>query len=143
MDLEVQREREMEEQRQLAKWQRALAALQAADPSEHGEVMTATAAVVLLNPDYYHAWNMRKRSIMANMAALDLKEELGFNVDCIKVNPKSYYAWYHRRWVLTRAFSSDRPMDPSHELHLCQLLLDLDKRNCTPTIALIRYAHHC
>lgn len=136
MDSDVLRERELEEQRQLARWQQALTALHATDPNEHLQVMSSTAALLPLNPDYYHAWNMRKRSIKSNLTRLDLKEELAFNVDCIKANPKSYYSWYHRRWLLTLLFPE--PEDAkhptadliNHELHLCQLLLDLDKRNC-------------
>lgn len=69
--------------------------------------------------------------MLLNKDQVNLKEELGLNVECIKVNPKSYYGWYHRRWVLANWFPKGTPFNVEHELHLCQLLLDLDKRNCT------------
>lgn len=133
MDDETLRERQEEQDKQTAAWNQALAELAACQlPSmSFAAAMKATATVVSLNPDYYQAWNMRKRTMLQNKDQVNLKEELGLNVECIKVNPKSYYAWYHRRWVLANWFPKGSPFNPEHELHLCQLLLDLDKRNCT------------
>lgn len=117
----------------MAAWTKALTELAASSllASSFADAMKTTATVVSLNPDYYQAWNLRKRSMLSNKDQVNLKEELELNVECIKVNPKSYYAWYHRRWVLANWFPKGTPFNPDHELHLCQLLLDLDKRNCT------------
>lgn len=89
--------------------------------------MRATETVTLLNPDYYQAWNMRKRTILATPPSAELLQaELAFNVATIKKGPKSYYAWHHRRWFLALQPLS---FDPAPELGLCAKLLDLDPRN--------------
>lgn len=123
--------RRKDEAEQLVKWNEALMALtQLGTLSAFDAVLKGTADVLLMNPDYYQAWNIRKRAISKSMSSLNLKDELGFNVETIKANPKSYHGWYHRRWLLALFFPKGTPFDPAHELHLCQLLLDLDKRNC-------------
>lgn len=50
----------------------------------------------------------------------------------IKSNPKSYAAWYHRRWLAAELKAKDPLLSASHELQLCNKLLELDPRNCTP-----------
>jgi len=135
----VTKQRQVEESRQIHAWTLALSHLAASSSFDFDSIMKASGAVVLLNPDYYQAWNARKRAIISNMTLLNLEEEMKFNVECIKANPKSYYAWYHRRWLLALFFPRNsrdsenergQEFDPKGELHLCQILLNLDTRNC-------------
>ena len=100
------------------------------------------------NPDFYTLWNYRKEILLSNCAAANvplkevlaggqgrvplsggvgeslLEAELSLTADCIKKNPKSYGAWYHRKWLTTHfEFNVER------ELELCELLLSADQRN--------------
>lgn len=60
-----------------------------------------------------------------------VKNELEFGVAAIKCNPKSYGAWYHRKWIMSHLKSLKIPIEVSHELKLCNKLLEIDSRNCT------------
>lgn len=65
------------------------------------------------------------------------KELSLFSVEAIKANPKSYGAWYHRKWIITELKIANAPVDISNELRLCTKLLELDSRNCTASISFI------
>lgn len=135
MDIAVLKARQEEDQRETEKWHQSLHSLTVStqtfstDKSSLDALLTSTAAVLLQNPDYYVAWNWRKRAILADLSAVDAAVELGFNVQTIKKNPKSYFSWYHRKWFINQLRSKE-DFDPSHELKLCFKLLDLDARNC-------------
>jgi len=87
-----------------------------------------------MNPEYYTAWNERKLAInilSTDKFKFDLAKELYFNVATIKVNPKCYPNWQHRRWLL-QSFAKDEKNDiVPGELELISKLLRLDSRNCT------------
>lgn len=92
-----------------------------------------TFELLTFNPDHYHAWNLRKQLLKDS----SIDSELKFNVLCIKKNPKSYSAWYHRRWLLQNLHYADKSYDFSNtdpvleaELVLLNRLFDLDSRNC-------------
>lgn len=55
-----------------------------------------------------------------------LKKELEFSVAAIKLNCKSYGAWYHRKWL---AQVMGETLDLDAEFKLCAKLLALDSRN--------------
>lgn len=125
----------------MARWKDLLARL-SNSPSDDLEV---NSLVLLENPDYYPCWNARKRFILSRFQELKdqkealmalIKDELDLNVRTIKRNPKSYFAWYHRRWLLQEATSKvadvfSASFDPTHEIALCTILLSLDQRNCS------------
>ena len=54
------------------------------------------------------------------------QQELEFTASCLRTNPKSYWVWNHRVWVLSLPSYSP---DYGHELHLCGLMLEADDRN--------------
>lgn len=54
------------------------------------------------------------------------KIELNILERCLRVNPKAYCVWLHRRWVLEH---SPAPQW-GHEKALCDLFLKHDERNC-------------
>jgi len=98
------------------------------------------------NPDFYTLWNYRREVLQSQCAAAGLplaealaqrgaskvegagdllvQAELSLTADCIKKNPKSYGAWFHRQWMITYF-----EFDPKAELDLCALLLNADQRN--------------
>lgn len=53
-------------------------------------------------------------------------DELQFFMQLIRINPKSYWLWNHRRWCLE---SMPNP-DWMAELGLVEKLLAMDARNC-------------
>ena len=59
-----------------------------------------------------------------------IKDELDFGVKAIKSNPKSYGAWYQRRWLLSSIKAMEPAFDVTPELLLCNRLLEMDARNC-------------
>lgn len=59
-----------------------------------------------------------------------IKDELEFGVRAIKSNPKSYGAWYQRRWLLSSIKTIEPAFDVTPELLLCNRLLEMDARNC-------------
>lgn len=84
------------------------------------------------NPEYYTAWNERKRALtrLPCIGIDQIKMELMINVLAIKANPKSYSAWFHRRWFIENYCKEAKEAIVSGELELLNKLLDLDCRNC-------------
>lgn len=101
------------------------------------KTMEITKQIVIQNPEYYTAWNERKRAIQLGSDEVSesfIKQELMISVLSIKANPKSYGAWYHRRWFLTSfgvkmTFEFKKEIIQG-ELKLLDQLLTLDCRNC-------------
>ena len=95
--------------------------------------LKVTGELLLLNPDFMTAWNLRKEillSLLRNKKCEELiKEEFEFGVAAIKVNPKSYGAWYHRKWLITKLHDFGVHFGLAAEIKLCSKLLDLDSRN--------------
>ncbi|KAJ3022513.1 UNVERIFIED_CONTAM: hypothetical protein HDU68_009065 [Siphonaria sp. JEL0065] len=98
--------------------------------------LETTTAILELNPDAYSAWNFRRRVLMALWTDKDLPmsqddiqamahSDLKFIEKLVRVYPKSYWLWLHRRWVLE---NMPHP-DWNRELKLCQMMLDMDPRN--------------
>lgn len=56
------------------------------------------------------------------------QEELQFLEKSIQAHPKSYWAWFHRKWVTQRPPCN---CDWQRELALCTKALALDNRNCS------------
>jgi geranylgeranyl transferase type-2 subunit alpha len=96
------------------------------------------AKVLELNPEYYSLWNFRKEILQEMLPAGDnaagggeqerfaalRAEELRLTLAAIGRQPKSYAAWYHRKWVLARGHC-----DLAAELALCAQFLAMDERN--------------
>jgi len=83
-------------------------------------------------------WNYRKEALVEVFGANDLQQteksienELKLSEIGIKSNPKSYGAWYHRKWVLEKANAEENYKNKifSTEIKLCEKLLLLDNRN--------------
>ncbi|KAI4321105.1 hypothetical protein MLD38_034525 [Melastoma candidum] len=97
------------------------------------EALEANAKLLEINPEYYTAWNFRKLAVQhyVSEAGSDPQaiksvydEELRVVEAALRQNFKSYGAWHHRKWVLSKGHSS---LD--QELRLLDKLQQLDSRN--------------
>jgi len=135
----------------------------AAAPSP--EVLLAlTEKMLSVNPDPSHLWNIRREMLVyliqtappsainttdddqegidndssAKSSILDIEVELKLTAHCLQRNPKSYSAWFHRKWALVY-FMNGSTSQQEHwtnmkailqsELELCVQFLQLDERN--------------
>lgn len=89
--------------------------------------------LLLINPDFYTVWNIRREALLElcsrddnqEQASRALKQELAFTFDCLKKNEKSYSVWQHRIWILSRLPKSEY----DNEILLCNTFLSKDERN--------------
>mmetsp|Transcript_1227 Transcript_1227/g.1331 ORF Transcript_1227/g.1331 Transcript_1227/m.1331 type:complete len:352 (-) Transcript_1227:1090-2145(-) len=112
-----------------------------------------TSKLLSVNPDAQTLWNFRRLILKNKISELDdalnktgkrkqtksiIDEELELTAECIaKVNPKSYSAWYHRKWIVENfgriendsGVVSGHEIELSSELALCDKFLALDERN--------------
>ncbi|KAF8687348.1 hypothetical protein HU200_043033 [Digitaria exilis] len=87
-----------------------------------------------INPEAYTAWNYRKLAFQHNVKELSDPEAIRSAVDdelrvvevALRQNPKSYGAWYHRKWLLNQKLT---PVDSEREFGLLDKLLKVDARN--------------
>ncbi|KAJ3331539.1 Rab geranylgeranyltransferase [Blyttiomyces sp. JEL0837] len=98
-----------------------------------GDSFAVTTSILSINADHYTAWNVRRQILVKDWAdmstddkAAGAKQELRFVEELVRKHPKSYWLWNHRGWVLD---NMDSP-DWARELKLCNMMLDLDARNC-------------
>lgn len=96
------------------------------------EAFALNTKMVGANPDFYSMWNHRRDMLLGmfegksdeDMVQL-CKGELQLTQRCIaERNPKSYCAWFHRKWIVNLGHA-----DLNHELELCKKLLMADERN--------------
>lgn len=93
-------------------------------------VVQVTHDLLNQNPEFYTAWNERRKALLK----LDLNtklcdEELRFNYQCIKRHPKSYWVFNHRRWIIDNYPKKDKKRVLIKELDAVNSLLDIDARN--------------
>lgn len=95
------------------------------------ESLKLTDELLLINPDFYTVWNIRKETLLkcieVNPESKEqiLRDDLTFTIDCLKKNEKSYSVWQHRIWCL----SMMAPSNYDSELLLCNTFLGKDERN--------------
>jgi geranylgeranyl transferase type-2 subunit alpha len=97
-------------------------------------MLQLTCDLLLINPDFYTLWNIRKTVLHVFYAMQSEEErhnlcakELNLLDKIIPMNPKSYSSWYHRKYVLDHFCPS---LDGKRELNLCDQFLNVDDRNC-------------
>ncbi|CAN8325780.1 unnamed protein product [Cochlearia groenlandica] len=106
--------------------------------NHHGKIYTEeaielSAKLLEINPEAYTAWNYRKLAVEDKISKIEsdsylvksiLDEELDVVESALKQNFKSYGAWHHRKWVLSKGHSSI-----GHEMQLLEKFQKLDSRN--------------
>ncbi|KAK4407223.1 Geranylgeranyl transferase type-2 subunit alpha 1 [Sesamum angolense] len=100
------------------------------------EAVEISAKLLESNPEHYTGWNYRKLAVQylldqqsengvdSNSIQSILDEELRIVENALKKNFKSYGAWHHRKWVLSKGHSST-----DRELRLLGKFQKLDARN--------------
>lgn len=101
------------------------------DGQDLTECFKLSSELLMINPDFYTVWNIRREAILKLIEQDEetseqiLKEELRFTIDCLKKNEKSYSVWQHRIWCLSKMPQSEY----QNELQLCNTFLIKDERN--------------
>ncbi|KAE8695389.1 serine/threonine-protein kinase CTR1-like [Hibiscus syriacus] len=97
------------------------------------DAVELSAKLLEINPESYTAWNYRKLAVEHYLSQPDcnpdsvksvLNDELGVVESALRQNFKSYGAWHHRKWVLSKGHSSI-----DHELRLLDKFQKADSRN--------------
>ncbi|GAV66847.1 PPTA domain-containing protein/LRR_4 domain-containing protein [Cephalotus follicularis] len=97
------------------------------------EAVDLSATLLEINPESYTAWNYRKLAVEHHLSLLEsdpdsvnslLNEELRVVENALRQNIKSYGAWHHRKWVLSKGNTSI-----DHELRLLDKFQRVDSRN--------------
>ncbi|XP_059633620.1 geranylgeranyl transferase type-2 subunit alpha 1 [Cornus florida] len=99
------------------------------------EALEISAKLLVANPEFYTAWNYRKVAVEHNLNQSEtetdpdsiksiLNEELSLAESALKTNFKSYGAWHHRKWVLSKGYSS-----ADREMQLLEVFQKRDGRN--------------
>ncbi|OVA01846.1 Leucine-rich repeat [Macleaya cordata] len=96
------------------------------------EALDLSSKLLESNPELYTAWNYRKLAVQHNLLSETdhdsiksiLDEELRIVEIALRRNFKSYGAWHHRKWVLSKGLSS---LD--HEFKLLDKFQKADARN--------------
>ncbi|KAK8696556.1 hypothetical protein V6N13_001689 [Hibiscus sabdariffa] len=97
------------------------------------EAVELSAKLLEINPESYTAWNYRKLAVEHYLSQPDcnpesvksvLDDELRVVESALRQNFKSYGAWHHRKWVLSKGHSSI-----DHELRLLDKFQKADSRN--------------
>jgi geranylgeranyl transferase type-2 subunit alpha len=101
------------------------------------EALGVSAKLLEANPEFYSAWNYRKLGVQHNLTLLQANpdsdsdsiqsifdQELRLVENALKRNFKSYGAWHHRKWILSKGHSST-----DRELRLLDLFQKQDSRN--------------
>ncbi|KAL4623155.1 protein prenyltransferase alpha subunit repeat-containing protein 1 [Arapaima gigas] len=76
-------------------------------------LMDVTCTLLLLNPDFTTAWNVRKELVQCG--ALNTERDLYLGKLVLTKFPKSPETWIHRRWVLQQVLRQFRPSTPGAE----------------------------
>ncbi|GAU23657.1 hypothetical protein TSUD_304320 [Trifolium subterraneum] len=95
------------------------------------EALDLSAKLLENNPECYTAWNYRKLAVQHNLSQSDsdsipslYDQELKLVENALRKNFKSYGAWHHRKWVLSKGHSSI-----DHEMRLLNGFQKADPRN--------------
>ena len=145
-------------QQKATQWRHLTAQLPQAPPAVAWEL---TETLLRVNPDPFYIWNQRRELFLNKLVKKEsgnddnedvdgnededddkdamIEKELNLTAAALQNNPKSYGAWFHRKWVLcqaTRMVNDDTIMTTTNiknllrqELSLTELFLKRDERN--------------
>ena len=114
---------------------RRVAARAAGDPTRWPcapyDALSVTQAVLREEPEVYSMWGWRREALGALLEGAAPEARAGLCADeaalveaCLMRNPKSYCAWFHRKWMASRGM-----VDLAAEMRLIAQMLDADERN--------------
>lgn len=129
-------------QQKAQQWRQLTAQLPQAPPHVAWEL---TETLLRVNPDPLYIWNHRRTLFLDKIGQQEddddnetlMEKELSLTAASLQNNPKSYGAWFHRKWVLcqaTRMAATDKTTKLvkdllQEELRLTELFLQRDERN--------------
>ncbi|KAG0238051.1 hypothetical protein BGW42_007605 [Actinomortierella wolfii] len=130
--LKAKSEREAEQVKEFLQLKEQLKKVQE-EKRHDNEALKVTTLILRRTPDYYTCWNIRRNILLEGfLKDVDTETaekiymgELEFLQENLKLNPKSYYMWNHRRWCL------EHMVNPpwNRELAMVSKFLELDARN--------------
>ncbi|KAL5714375.1 protein geranylgeranyltransferase type II [Ranunculus cassubicifolius] len=94
------------------------------------EALEISSKLLQMNPEVYTGWNYRKLAVQHNIKPDKesinsiLDQELKLVEMALRTNYKSYGAWHHRKWILSKGLSSY-----DHEFRLLYKFQKADERN--------------
>jgi len=95
------------------------------------QALKLTTALLNMSADCYSIWNFRKKVLLHLDISLPEtksdrdKDELKWLENILVMHPKSYWGWFHRKWITARIPNMNWEM----EIALCTKALDMDQRN--------------
>jgi geranylgeranyl transferase type-2 subunit alpha len=102
------------------------------DAAERATTAALIEKALLVNPDPNYLWNFRRELLGKDESLLVLDKELALTQAALTRNPKSYGAWFHRKWTIREECKSNNPTLArilQTELALTANFLQLDERN--------------
>lgn len=95
------------------------------NPEKKEELMKSKCEILDYLDDFATLWNMRKAYVLENQTPEQINTELQISVRVLQLNPKSYWAWHHRRWCIDLI----KDYDAHSEIDLCNKFIQADNRN--------------
>ncbi|GAA5889200.1 hypothetical protein JCM6882_000673 [Rhodosporidiobolus microsporus] len=132
---EVERKKREKELKKIAEYKGIMEELQAKAAAKDytQETLDLTTRILSLNPEFQTGWGIRRRVLLngllkdADAATKQciLESDLQLTNASLKLNPKNYSVWEHRKWVLETMPDADWGM----EMKMVELYLEKDGRN--------------
>lgn len=95
------------------------------DPAKNEELMKSKCEILDYLDDFATLWNMRKSYVLEHTTPEQINIELQISARVLYSNPKSYWAWHHRRWCIDLI----KDYDAHSEIELCEKFIQADNRN--------------
>lgn len=95
------------------------------NPEKEEELMKSQCEILNYLDDFATLWNMRKTYVLKNTTPEQIAIELQISARVLYSNPKSYWAWHHRRWCIDLI----KDYDAHSEIDLCNKFIASDNRN--------------
>ncbi|GAA6038431.1 hypothetical protein JCM8097_007647 [Rhodosporidiobolus ruineniae] len=132
---EEQRKKEEKTQRRIAEYKGLMEQVQdkARSKEYSQEALDLTTRILQLNPEFHTGWGIRRRILLEGLLKNAdgpakqrlLESDLQLTNASLKLNPKNYSVWEHRKWVLETMPDADWGM----EIKMVELYLEKDGRN--------------
>ncbi|GAA6003834.1 hypothetical protein JCM10207_006429 [Rhodosporidiobolus poonsookiae] len=132
---EVERKKREKEDRRIQEYTALMKEVQdkAAAKDYTQEALDLTTKILSLNPEFQTGWGIRRRILLdgllkdadAETKQRILENDLQLTNASLKLNPKNYSVWEHRKWVLETMPDADWGV----EMKMVELYLEKDGRN--------------